>query len=162
MAGRRKQSRQREYVYVQGNNVLSPVPTREEIVEDIRKQAREQERVRRNRERASRVSFGYVLFIGVAFFVMSMVLIGYLDLRADIVSRTQTIASLKTDLNSLKLENDEKYERLTTRVDLSEIRRVAENELNMSYAGQGQIQMFSGDKSDYVHQITELPDKKKK
>ena len=99
--------------------------------------------------------------LGIVFLIAGLMLIHYLELRSDIVSRTQNIASLKTQLNTMKLENDEKYERLTTRVDLAEVRKIAETELNMSYAGQGQVQVFTKDESDYVHQVTDLPDRKK-
>lgn len=157
----RKKNKNREYVYVYGNNALSPVPAREEIIHEMRRKAENQARVRRNRERAGRVTFGYTAFLFASFLVVGVILIHYLNLRSDITNRTQNIASLKTQLNSMKLENDEKYERLTTRVDLAEVRKVAETELNMSYAGQGQVQVFSKDKSDYVHQVTDLPDRKK-
>ena len=157
----RNRSRDREYVYVQGNTVLSPVPSRDEIVHEMRRNAGHRARVRRNRERAGKVTLGYALFLALSFLVMALILIGYLDLKSDITARTQNIATLKNELNNLKLENDERYERLTTSIDLNEVRKIAESELNMSYAGQGQIQVFSKDKSDYVHQLTDLPDGKK-
>lgn len=157
----RKNDRNREFVYVYGNNALSPVPAREEIIHEMRRKARNSARVRRNQERARRMGFLDAVVLGIVFLIAGLMLIHYLELRSDIVSRTQNIASLKTQLNTMKLENDEKYERLTTRVDLAEVRKIAETELNMSYAGQGQVQVFTKDESDYVHQVTDLPDRKK-
>ncbi len=142
----RKNDRNRVYVY--GNNALSPVPAREEMIREMRKKARNSARVRRNQERARRMGFLDAAVLGVAFLIAGLILIHNLQLKSDIVSRTQNIAALKTQLNTMRLENDEKYERLTTRVDLAEVRKIAETELNMRYAGQGQVQVFSKDESD--------------
>lgn len=68
------------------------------------------------------------------------------------------ISRLESELNELKLSNDEEYSRITSSVDLEEIRRIAIGELGMRYAKEGQIIGYSTEGSDYVRQFSDIPD----
>ncbi len=58
----------------------------------------------------------------------------------------------------MRLTNDENYSRITSSVNLEEVRRIAIQELGMRYAEEGQIITFNGEGSDYVRQTGDIPD----
>ena len=113
--------------------------------------------VRRNREKASRMNLGYVAFLLGAMLLTSVVLIGYIRLQADNVTMVKHISELESQLNQKKLENEEEYSRVTSSVDLDEIKRVAIEELGMQYAQEGQVVEVEDSKSDYVRQYQKMP-----
>ena len=43
-------------------------------------------------------------------------------------------------------------------MDLEEVKRIAMQELGMRYAEEGQIIRFSGEGSDYIRQVGDIPD----
>ena len=94
------------------------------------------------------------LALGFAGFV----LIGYIQLQSDITASVKKISRLESELNNLKLSNDEELSRIESSIDLEEIKRIAMEELGMTYAEEGQIIEYSSEGSDYVRQVTELPD----
>lgn len=69
----------------------------------------------------------------------------------------QHISALESELNDLKLANDEEYSRITSSVDLEEIKRIAIQELGMQYAEEGQVVTFASENSDYVKQMADIP-----
>ena len=113
--------------------------------------------VRKNREKAEHMNAGYVLFLSIALAAMGCILVSYVRLQSDITNSIQNISSLERELNDLKLANDEEYNRITSSIDLEEVRRVAIQELGMQYAEEGQIITFESENSDYVKQISAIP-----
>lgn len=51
--------------------------------------------------------------------------------------------------------NIEAYAQIQSNINLEEIRRIAIEELGMSYAEEGQIILYQGNKKDYMHHVTE-------
>ncbi len=141
-------------LYVYGNTARV-LDVREAIHE---KSKREQyNAARKNRERAMHMNPGYVLFLAVAMIISAFVLIGYIRLQSDITNSINHIAALESELNDLKLSNDEEYSRIESSVNLEEIKRIAITELGMTYAGEGQIVEYSSEGSDYVRQVADIP-----
>ena len=62
---------------------------------------------------------------------------------------------MEKELNTMKLSNDEAYAQIQSNINLEEIRRIAIEELGMSYAEEGQIILYQGNKKDYMHHVTE-------
>lgn len=112
--------------------------------------------VQKNREKALYMNLGYVLFLTVALFSAAIILISYIQVQSDIIVTVKNIAALESELNDLKLSNDEDYARAVSSVDLEEVRRVAIGELGMRYAREGQIINVSGEGYDYVRQLAEI------
>ena len=83
--------------------------------------------------------------------------VNYLQLQAETTSRMKNIASLETQLESLRKENDDHYTRIMTSVDLDYIRDVAINELGMVYAGSDQVVLYDNGTDDYVRQNEDIP-----
>ena len=98
----------------------------------------------------------YVLFLTVALAVTSVMLIGYIRLESSITQSVKQVAAMQSQLNNLKMENDEMKNRIDSSIDLEEIRRIAITELGMTYAGQGQIVEIPDDGSDYVRQYADI------
>ena len=113
---------------------------------------------RKNRERALHMNVGYVLFLVTAMVTAGVILTGYLKLQSDITNSMKHIATLESQLNTLKLDNDETFGRVNGNVNLEEVRRIAIQELGMQYAEEGQIVTFDGEDNDYVRQTGEIPD----
>lgn len=105
------------------------------------------------------MSAGYVLFLSAALASACIILVYYIGLQSDITYSVKHIAALERQLNELKVANEEDYSRISSSVDLEEIRRIAIQELGMQYAREGQIVSFASESSDYVKQMAEIPKK---
>ena len=112
---------------------------------------------RKNRDKAHHMNFAYVMFLTSALLVAGFILIGYIQLQSDITNSVHRIAKLESQLNNLRADNDEQLSRIESKIDLEEVKRIALNELGMLYADEGQIIVYSGEGSDYVRQVAELP-----
>lgn len=144
----------RQETYIEGNTVQ-----KFNVVEELQKPLEIKElshTTRKNRDKALYMNLGYVLFLVAALVSAAMILIGYIRVQSDIIISVRNIASLESELNNLKLSNDEDYARAVSSVDLEEIRRVAIGELGMRYAKEGQIINVSGEGNDYVRQLEEI------
>ncbi len=147
--------------YVDGNVVRKPEEHREHRE---RREHREPQRrhvspaVRRNREKAKAMNFGYVFFLACSMMTLGVVLLAYLNLQWEITRSVETIASNEYRLNEMKLMNDEEYNRIISSMDLEEIKRIAIQELGMKYAQEGQVITFSGESGDYVRQLADIPE----
>ena len=100
----------------------------------------------------------YVLFLSCAMIVAGIMLIGYLQMQSEMTVSIKRIALLESQLNDLRLSNDEQLERINSAIDMDEIKRIAVEELGMTYAKEGQVISISGEGSDYVRQMVSLPD----
>ena len=128
--------------------------------EPERRQSREKQlsvQTSRRTKPEQRMGIGYVLFLAAALGVAMWVCVGYLQLQADNTARAKNIAALETQLSTLKDENDDEYNRVTTSVDLEKIRDIAVNELGMVYANEDQVVLYDDEGSDYVKQYADIP-----
>ena len=161
MAARRRRRAPQATEYVEGNTVrkVERVPHYEE-----QERGHQQKRnvshtvtVRRNQEKALRMSKSYVVFLTMAVTVFGIFCGAYIKLQSDVTARMKKIASLESQVTDLKADNDEAYKRINTAVDLDAIKEKAINELGMFYATQDQIVYYSVDKTDYMNQYNEIP-----
>lgn len=104
------------------------------------------------------MSLGYLLFLSIAVVLMGLTLTWYISLQSQITGSVKNIAALQSQLNTLKQENDEAYNRANGNLDLDEVKRIAIQEYGMTYATEGQIITYSdGGGNDYVRQIAPIP-----
>jgi len=141
----------RRNTYVEGNTVRKL-----NVVEELQKPLETKENGKKNRDKSLYMNSGYVLFLIGALAIAAMILMSYIRVQSDIIISVRNIASLESELNNLKLSNDEDYARAASSVDLEEIRKVAIGELGMRYAKEGQIINVSGEGSDYVRQLAQI------
>lgn len=110
---------------------------------------------RKNREKAHHMSIGYVLFLAAALFTAGIILINYLKMQSELTNRTRYVARLESQLNTMKIENDEQYNRILSSIDLEEIKRIAIGELGMKYAAEGQIVTYKPVENDYMRKVVQ-------
>lgn len=146
-------TRRNSYVY----GATAPKIDIQRRLEDDRPVRKLSNTARRNREKAAKMSLGYVAFLLGAMLLSSFVLIGYIRIQANNTAMLENISTLESTLNRKKLDNDEEYSRIMSNVDLDEVRRVAIEELGMQYAQEGQVIEVEGAKNDYVRQFKEMP-----
>lgn len=160
-AGYRKQNyNYHTDAYIQGNTVRSPKPVRtpqRHYEEPVR--PRVSRKTRKNREKALQFNFAYVAFLTAAAVISLFVCVNYLKLQAESTTRRNLTASMESQLNELKTENDAEYEKALSSVDLEYIKDVAINKLGMVYAGEGQIITYNSQEGDYVRQYEDVPTK---
>ena len=152
---RSRTTNSRGQYYVQGNVVRKLDVTREI---ERQPQKRVSNTARKNREKARHMNAGYVAFLCMALIATGIILVNYIGLQSDITNSVQHISVLESELNDLKLANDENYSRITSDINLEEVKRIAIQELGMRYAEEGQIVIFDGEGSDYVRQTGDIPD----
>lgn len=151
-AGTGRNRRGQMYIY---DNTARQLDVRRAIEEEPRK--RLSTAARKNRDRAVYMNLGYVSFLAAAMLVTAFVLINYIQLQSQITNNVEMISAKESQLYDLKLANDEEYSRITSSVDLEEIKRIAIGELGMNYAEEGQIVTYTNEGSDYVKQVAEIP-----
>ena len=130
-----------------------------DVVTELQRPRRPEElshAVKKNRDRAIYMNFGYVLFLTVSLLVAGCVLIGYIRLQSEITASVKRIATMESTLNSLKTANDEEYSRIESSIDLNEIRRIAITELGMVYPDEDQIVTVPDEGNDYVRQVADI------
>lgn len=164
--GGRAGNTERDY-YIDGNAVrrMEAVPDYRRVQKERieREQEQEQRRrrraVRRNQERALRMSRSYVVFLTMAVLVFGTFAGLYIHIQSDVTARMKAISSLESQIADLKADNDEAYKRINTAIDLDSIRNTAMNELGMSYARESQIIYYSVGEDDYMNQYGDIPSK---
>lgn len=149
----RKQNTNRQrnaYVY---DNTARRLDVRRKLEEEPKRQLSNE--TRKNRDKARHMSLPYVLFLMVAACSCGFILVNYIQLQSELTNRVKNIASLESQLNNMRVANDEEYSRITSSIDLEEIKRIAIGELGMTYAEQGQIVTYTNDGNDYMRRVTE-------
>lgn len=167
-------SNRRTINYIDGNTVrkMEAAPQRrsDQIHRELeRKQKRDKVReerqkeariaARRNQQRALQMSPGYVVFLAVAMIAMVSVCAVYLKLQSDIANRMKSVASLESQVTTLKTDNDATLKRINTSIDLESIKNTAISELGMVYPSKDQIVYFQVDTTDYMNQYEDIPEK---
>lgn len=112
---------------------------------------------RRVRERHVHMNFGYVAFLVAALVLSSLILVNYINIQAQNTAIKESIAKKESQLNSMKMANDEEYSRIISSVDLDHVKDVAINELGMQYAEEGQVVTIETQGDDYVRQYAQMP-----
>lgn len=144
----------RNGAYVEGNTVRKI-----SVAEEVQKPLNTKEIDKNNKKKRKQslyTNLGNVIFLTGALAVAAMILMSYIRVQSDIIISVRNIAALESELNNLKLSNDEDYARAASSVDMEEVRRVAIGELGMKYAKEGQIINVSGEGSDYVRQLAQI------
>lgn len=131
-------------------------------VQTLEYPSRERWPERRERRHAEKsnvqyVNVLYMIFLAAASCMVLWSCVNYLQLQAETTSRVKHIASLETELEDLRKENNDNYTRIMTSVDLDHIRDVAINELGMVYAEPNQVILYDGGTDDYVRQNGSIP-----
>ncbi|MCC8138403.1 MAG: hypothetical protein LIO76_10205 [Clostridiales bacterium] len=144
------------YTYIDGNTVRK-LDVQTQPITQPEQQSEVSPGIRRNRERALQMNFGYVLFLTAAAVVVVFVCVNFLQLRAVNTLLSEEVATLSAELDSAILENDSEYNRVINSVDLEHVKEVATEELGMQQATSDQIVTYEVEDGDYVRQYSEIP-----
>lgn len=98
-----------------------------------------------------------LLFIVVAIAVAFLMCISYLEAQESITAMSKKVASLESEILTLKNENDAAYDKINSSVDLQYVYDVAVNELGMVHAKDDQVIPYNSRKSNSVRQYGEIP-----
>ena len=120
--------------YTEGNTArkLNTVPKKVEQPKR-RKKKQVNERISRNSRRARAFDLKYTMALVTAVTILFTACIYMLTIQADITTKRKQIAQLESDLNTLTDMNNEKSKRLEGSVDLTQVYKVATEELGMVY-----------------------------
>ncbi len=113
-------------------------------------------------QKVKTMSFTQVVFLVMATLVTIFVLVNYIQLRSEMENRIVAIRELELELKDAKAENDADYNDIMLKVNLEEIRRVAIEELGMTYATSEQVVEYESEESDYVRQYESIPEEESK
>lgn len=138
------------YIY---DNTARQIDVRRQLQEAPKKQLSNE--TRKNRDKATHMSVGYVFFLACALCVCAIVLIQYLQVQSELTNTVKNISRLESQLNTMQLTNEENYNRVVSSIDLEEIRKIAIGELGMTYAKEGQIVKYENVSSDYMRRVSE-------
>ena len=151
--------------YINGNTVReldSPVrrgrKTREEI-EEARRRKNRRNAIRRNRQRAMEMNRGFVVFLTVCVLVTAFTAAAFVQLQAQMTNHMRNVANLESQVIDLRADNDVRYKKLTTSVDLNHIKKVAMKELGMSYPSKDQVVYYTVDNNNFMDQYEDIPSK---
>lgn len=143
--------------YVYGNVVTKPAYEPGGQYEEPKREKRTSSQVRKNRKKALHMSPGYVMFLTVAAVIALVVCINYVQLQAQITSRSKNITAMQEELAELREENNTRYNAVLDTVNLEEVRKKADK-LGMIYATSDQIVEYESPSSDSVNQYESIPE----
>ena len=142
-------------MYIYGNTVRQAevMPQRQEE----HKKKKLDRQILKNRRKAMRMNPAYVMFLSIAAVAALVVCVWYLQVRAELTSRTEHITELQQELADAKEENTTRYNVVMDSVNLEEVRDRAINDLGMGYATSDQIIEYQNPVNDYVKQYESIP-----
>lgn len=132
-------------------------PRREIQTPERRRNPQVTPQIKRNRQREEVVNGRYVAFVLVVAVIVGAAFVYYLNLEAQLASRSSNITSLQLEISDLTMENDAALTVIEESVDLDMIKIEAEA-LGMSYITSSQVQEYQSPTSDYVIQYEEIPE----
>ncbi len=88
--------------------------------------------------------------------LISYFLFQYVSLQSRVTTAVKEIASLETQLATLKSDNSQKQVEINSSVSLDDVKYRAIAELGMTYAQEDQIVTYDGESGDYVRQVTKI------
>ena len=122
-----------------------------------RKKPQVSDRTKRNRERATSMSAGYVIFLSVVCAAVVFLCIHYLQLRSELINQSETIAVMQSALSKLEADNDAYYKQAMASVTMEDVKDTALNKLGMHYASESQIRYYDASNESYVRQYESVP-----
>lgn len=149
--------------YIEGSAVrkqsVTEAPQRTERTYVDNKRVTTSRSIYRNREKALHMSAPYVVVLAICSVMMCTVCAKYLSLRDDITTKSEMIAQLEVQTETLKSHNDNLNYSINSYMDIEYISKVATEELGMIRAGKEQISFYESSESEYMKQYKEIPAK---
>lgn len=145
--------------YVYGNAVRQAEPVPERMPRPQQEEPKRASRqVVKNRNRAMSISPAYAVFLAVAAVCAVLICVLYLNLQADVRSRSEHVTAMQEELADLTEANDTAYNAATDSVNLETVRQKAMNEMGMVYASEGTVVEYDSPAGEYVKQYNDIPE----
>jgi cell division protein FtsL len=117
-----------------------------------------QERAKSRRKEQARTMDGIsLILLTVAVLLTFYVCIQYLQVRLEITGLNKNIASMESQVATMKRDNNAALEEINQAFDLKYVYRVATQELGMVFPSKEQVINYDSRKSDYVKQFSDIP-----
>ncbi|SFR95689.1 septum formation initiator family protein [Anaeromicropila populeti] len=123
-----------------------------------RRQAEERKRKQERKAKENRMDFSTFIFLCGAIALTMYVCVSYLKVQSDNLVKKNAIASLESEIITLKNENKVALDRVNSAQDLSYIYDVATKQLGMVHASENQVIPYESTKSDFVKQYADIPE----
>lgn len=149
--------------YINGNTVRElEAPARRERksreeIEEINRRKRRKNAARRNRARALGMNRVYVAFLTLCVLAVAAAAVLLVQLQSGVSARMRRVSALESEVNDQRAENDARYKRIVTSVDLNHIKDVAMNELGMTYPTEDQVVYYTIENSNFMDQYGDIP-----
>ena len=108
--------------------------------------------ISRNRQNATQMQRGFVVFLAIASIAVLFSCIHYLQLKSELTYKMQTVANLESELEELRNYNDAYENEVLNSVDLEEIKQKAIGKLGMKYQVAEHVQEYDANSKGYVRQ----------
>lgn len=102
------------------------------------------------------LSRGFVVFLTTCCILTTLVCVQYLQERSHLISLNDEIGILESRYNTIKGNNDARYNQIISSFTLEDVKDAAENRLGMHYAGADQVRYYSLSQDSYVRQYKEV------
>ena len=108
--------------------------------------------ISRNRQNATQMQRGFVVFLMIASIAVLFSCIHYLQLKSELTYKMQTVANLESELEELRNYNDAYENEVLNSVNLEEIKQRALGKLGMKYPDAEHVQEYDANSKGYVRQ----------
>lgn len=98
----------------------------------------------------------FVLFLAGNLVLLAVSCISYVKVSASVTTHLQTIDTLTEELEVLRTENENRREKLEVQISLTEVYRIATEELGMRYPTNEEVIWYDRKPHDYVMQKEEI------
>ena len=132
------------------------IPGEERVPDRRRRKVSRQ--VAQNRARARALDARFVLGLVAACILVMVSCVHFLQLRSRVITQTEHIASMETELSQLQADNDAYYSQVQSSLSLDSVKNTALNRLGLHYAGEDQIRYYNADDASYVRQYENVSD----
>lgn len=124
------------------------------------KRGNEARKRRLQRERETRMELSAFIVLTAAVLCTFSVFFSYLNVQSEVTNTSKKIASIESEIISIKNTNQIAREKVNDTIDLAEVYQIATKELGMVHPDQDQIIEYDKVKSDYLKQYSEIPEVK--
>lgn len=101
--------------------------------------------------------YNAILVVGTVV-ALCVIIWHYINVQAEVTALMSRKATLQSQYEELRLDNDLYEDRINSSINIREIERIAVEELGMRLAREGQIINYSGEIEDYVKQYADMPE----
>lgn len=138
--------------YIDGN-----VVRKEQYYDLDQKQERISYRRRRSMDKASYMTLPYVLVLTLACLLVVGMAAYYVSVRSQVSVVQREVRALETQLEAVRIENEDLALKVDQGIDLQEIYRVATQEMGMVFPAYDQLLYYEKAESEYVRQNENIP-----